>query len=483
MFVKTSGFAPDYDPTTPGILTAVTNVIPSQRGVRAAPTAHDPGVDALASECFGAALVRKLDNTSRLFAGVATALYELAGASWTDVTRAVGGAYAASADSRWRFAQFGDVSLAVNKSNALQASSSGAFANVTGAPSASIVETVGEFVFLFDTTDGTFGDSKDRWWCSAIRDHTNWTPAIATQCATNRITSIPGRIRAGRRFGDRIVVYKERGISIGTYTGPSEFIWSFADIPGDIGAVSHEAVVNLGLSHVFMSPEGFYRFDGVQVSPIDNPVHNWWRDRVNKTYVYRAAALHDRDNSIIYWFYPTVSATLDEALAWDYRSDNWGLISLSIEAAVRFVETGLTYDGFGTPYATFDDAPLIAYDSATWEAGAESPSFFNTSHDLQKLTGVAGGWSLTTGDFGDDEAVTMLARVTPRYITAPSAPSLTHGYRASLDGALADDGAIVLADGRWDTLREARYHRATVAGSGAFELLGFNAALDVVGDE
>lgn len=483
MFVPLLGFAPDADPTTPGILVDCSNVIPTQRGLKAAPSAFDQGISALASECLGAALLRKLDNTARLIAGTATALYELNGTSWTDRTRTVGGAYALGSDDRWRLAQFGDVSLAAAKSDTLQASSSGAFADISGAPKAAIVETVGEFVFLFNTNEGTFGDSPDRWWCSAIRDHTNWTPAIATQCATNRITSIPGRIRAGKRFGDRVIVYKERGMSIGTYTGPSDFIWAFADLPGDIGAVSQEVVVNLGNAHLFLSAEGFYVFDGVQATPIDNDVREWWRGRVNKTYLYRATAMHDRDNSRVIWWYPTVNNVLDEALVYNYRSQRWGLLSLSVEAVVRYVASGLTYDGFGTSYATFNDAPLIPYDSPIWESGSESAGLFDTSHELMTLSGPPGSWSMTTGDFGDDNLVTLLSDARPRFITAPTAATFTHQYRDQLDASLASNAAVSLLDGRWDALQEARYHRASLAGSGAFEILGFNAALEPTGAE
>ena len=39
---------------------------------------------------------------------------------------------------------------------------------------------------------GTYGDQPDRWWCCAIGNTSDWTPAVATQCATARLTDAPG---------------------------------------------------------------------------------------------------------------------------------------------------------------------------------------------------------------------------------------------------------------------------------------------------
>ena len=82
---KLLGFVPDAEPTTPGILTSVTNMIPWEQGMRGAPRGATPsGVPALAAECRGAAVVTKLDDTRRIFAGTATKLYELSAGAWVD---------------------------------------------------------------------------------------------------------------------------------------------------------------------------------------------------------------------------------------------------------------------------------------------------------------------------------------------------------------------------------------------------------------
>src|SRR5512139_2415197 len=127
------GYAPDLDPATPGVLTSVTNVVPSQRGMKGAPTGGSTGYAALAAECRGAAVLTKLDGTARFIAGTAVKLYEGASAAWTERTRGGGtpSNYTTGSAGRWRFAVFGNSVLAVNGrgADALQRSPTDVFAD------------------------------------------------------------------------------------------------------------------------------------------------------------------------------------------------------------------------------------------------------------------------------------------------------------------------------------------------------------------
>src|SRR3990167_8205513 len=287
--MKLLGYAPDIDQTTPGAIISCSNFIPNHRAMEAAPAAQNIGAAALAAACRGCATTIETDNTFRVWAGTATKLYELSSTTYTDRTRTVGGDYALGSEEIWRFAQFGNATLAVAKSDTLQVSDTTTFANVTGAPKASIVETVGNFVFLFNTNEATYGDSPNRWWCAALGGYTDWTPSIATQCVTDILTSVPGRIYAGKRFGNQVVVYKERGMYIGTYVG-APAVWDFQLIPGDAGCSSQEAVVNIGTPdnpvHIFMGNNDFWRFDGARPIPLGGPLRNTVFSELSETYAY-----------------------------------------------------------------------------------------------------------------------------------------------------------------------------------------------------
>ena len=124
-----SGFTPDVDPATPGVVVEATNVIPHPAGMKGAPAPVSvAGVPALAAECRNAAVATLLAGTRRVFAGTAERMYELSGGAWADVSRA--GNYSLGSDDRWSYVQFGDATLCSNKSTTIQRSNgSGAFAD------------------------------------------------------------------------------------------------------------------------------------------------------------------------------------------------------------------------------------------------------------------------------------------------------------------------------------------------------------------
>jgi len=476
--VQLVGYAPDLPPTTPGVLTECTNMIPTVRGMKGGPSLQEPSgiTGALAAACQGGATVRKLDESVRVFAGTSTDLYEIAGGSWTERTRASGGDYSLGSDLRWRFAQFGDVSLAVAKSDTLQSSSSGAFADVADAPKAGVVEVVGQFVFLGDTNETTFGDSPNRWWCSAKGDYTDWTPAISTECTTGLITSTPGKIRAIKRFGPHVVIYKQRSIHLGIYAGQPS-IWSFdREISSQVGALSHEAVADVGTPeeprHIFMGFDDFYEFNGGRPRPIGQ---GWVKEQVfselNQTYSERAIALHDRANSVVYFFYPSgANNNPDKCVVYNYKTQRWGRADRSVEFAMEYSSVGLSYDDLGDTYATYDDLPDISYDSTVWTAGAPLPAVFNTSHTLQTLDGESTSSGFSLGDFGDDEQFTTVLRVRPRFFTAPTAASLVNKYRNNLGDSLTTGATTSLSNGKFDLKRSARWHSLDFTFTGPTEL-------------
>ena len=125
----------------------------------------------------------------RFFVGTVSQISEGVAGAWSNVSRGLG--YSVGGN-RWRFAQFGNDSVAANKSCVLQRSTGASFADLV-APKASFCETVAGFVILADCNDaGTglatgFGDQSDRWWCCGINDVTTWTPSLATQCASGRL--------------------------------------------------------------------------------------------------------------------------------------------------------------------------------------------------------------------------------------------------------------------------------------------------------
>lgn len=324
-------FLPDAPRDTPEVLTEV-EAVPTVRGYAGSPTVINGGYAALSAACNGAALIFKLDGSMRIFAGTQSKLYEGSGGTWTDRSRA--GSYT-TGDIRWCFAQFGDTTLAINKATVLQSSTSGAFADVANAPKAAVMETVGGFVMLANTDDsglsitgGPNAEQGNRWWCSQLFNATGtWAPSAATQATTGLLVSSPGKIVALKRLGDQVVAYKQRAIHVGQYVGPPDvFDWQL--VPGEIGTWSNEAVVSTGTAHLFIGYENVYRFDGSRPVPIGDGIREWFFARLNKSYAYLIAGIHDRNTSTVWWWYPSGSnTTLDSVLIYNYAADRFGHIS------------------------------------------------------------------------------------------------------------------------------------------------------------
>jgi hypothetical protein len=382
------------------------------------------------------------------------------------------------------------VALAASKTDIIQASTSGAFVNVSASPpiKAALIETVGYFVMAANTNETAYGDSPSRWYCSALGTYDNWTPSVNTQCATGTLDAAAGPILALKRFGETVIAYKLRSMFQGQYVG-QPLIWVWPQIPGDVGALSNEAVVDIGTPeapvHAFMAENDFYIYDGARpVSIGTNAVRDKVYGELNRSRQGVAIAQHDRARSLIRWYYPTVdSVNPDKCVVWNYRTNKWGRDDRQVEAAPDFVTPGMIYDQIGSSYATYDSLPDVPYDSLFVSASTAKTAFFDTSHILKTLDGIPVSGSITTGDIGDDEIFTCLTRVRPRFVTTPVSASLTNYYRNILGSSLSADAGAALNNGKFDFEREARWHRLLMQFNGPTEISGFVVSAEVGGSE
>jgi hypothetical protein len=474
------GFAPDLDPATPGVITDCDDLLPTVRGFKSMPAQVATTYPALAAECLGAAIVVKLDATTRLFAGTDTKLYEGASTSWTDVS--VGAGTYTSGEKRWRFAQFGNTTIATNYLDAMQSSSSGAFANVTG-PKAKCIDAAAGFVMVADTNEGTYGAQSDRWWCSAFQDASDWTPAVATQCTTGRLIESPGPIRAMKALGSDFVAYKDRAMFLGRYVGsPAVFEWT--QLPGEIGAAAQEAVVSVGSQHIFVGYEDIYIFDGSRPVAIGAPIKKWFFDNLNKPYRYRIHGMHERSASRVWFFFNKgTSTSLNAAIVYNYVSGQWGYLTLDVETPIEYLTGLITYNTLGDYFSTYNDLPSVSYDSPFWTQTAPVPAIFDTTHTIKLFSGASAGCSITTGDYGDDAQYSLLTRARLRCITSPTSATATNYTKAVAGDSLTTGSTPTMSDGRFDFLASSRWHRLKYDLVGDAEVVGHDLYLVREGTE
>ncbi len=482
-------YRPDDDPTQPGIITSGNGFVAVERGIKAAPTPVSTLLPALTGACRGAHLANKLDGTTRFFAATATKLYEASITVWTD--RSSGGGSYSTVNDRWRFTQFGDVTVAASKQNLLQVSTTGAFAPIAGSIRADIVETVGLFVLAFNTDDtagvGLYGDRPHSWWCSGLSNHTTWTPNIATQAATGILTSVNGKITAAKRFGTQVVVYKRDGMYLGQYAGPP-FIWEFLDIPSDTGTWCQESVVSIGTpeqpKHFFVGRNDFYVFDGGRPVPVGQGVRETFFRELNTQEADQICLLHDRNEASVYVFYPKGSSTIpNAALVWHYNDGRWGVDNRTIEYATEYSAQSLTYGDLGTYYSTYGSLPNSPYGEAFISVASSIPAIFNSSHVVQTLNGSASLGHIISGDYGDDINYGLLRRVKPTWLQKPTSASLSTFGRRNLGDALSTGPVAEMYDSRFDVLSANRWHRLRIDTVGDFEMSRYEVDIVPAGKE
>lgn len=462
------GFAPDVDPTTAGVLVDCSNLIPFEGGFRGAPVATSVGADALAAACRGIAAVTNLSGSRRVIAGTSTKLYELGTTAWTDVSR--GASYTLGTDDRWSFIQYADATLAATPSAPIQRSTSGAFADIAGAPSAKIIEAAQGFAVAFNTSS-----FADEWYCSAYLDDTNWTLSVSNQCVKGRLIGGSGAITAARRFGDNIVAYKSGSMFVGTYVGAPE-VWRWAQVSTDVGCVGQDAVVDTVVGHVFVGRDNVYIFDGTTPRPIaTGTIRKWLFDDMAGVSQFKTILLWDRPRHLVWIYYASAggSGAVNRCAVYHVLTQKWGLAHATVEAVVSYTSPTFTYDGGSVLVTTYDASPSISYDSLTWISGATSSAVVNSSHQIASLTGECVSSSWTTGDVGDDEGYRTCKNLRVRYLSAPTTSTAT-GYTKDAEGDLTATGSSSSqADGRHNMRQTARFHRFKVDTTGDYTVTAF----------
>lgn len=493
------GFEPDTNNSTPGVITSCENLIPTLVGYKTAKDAADVGMDALDSDCITAAVAELLDGSRRLFAGTADKIFERSGTAWTDRS---GSAYAATKDSPWEFAQFGNSTIAATAANKIQRSTGAAFADLVSIKAKHVCATKG-FVIIAGTDEATYGKQDDRWWCSALNNETDWVPSIATQCTTGRLIDSPGEILAIKTLGQDLVVYKDSSIYVGRYSGPPG-VWDWRLIPGRVGVASPSSIIDIGNVHLFIGREDLYLFDGNYPQALNSPIKEWLYDRIDKPYMSRVTHMYDPYEALVYFFYAAGSTDgiANECLVYNHKSNKFGRFNPIYGKAAdttKFITglnfVGKTWDGWSPGYTwdtlpivgkTWDDWPPVTYDSHYWSASERSPAYFAKDRKIYSLTGTPYKSKFESWHVGSaDEKPSSFRRIRPVYKEIPHPDAVpAHTITASLYGKPASRTDFTLRktqdlkNGKIDVMSTAQWHHFKFDITGACEFIAMD--LDVV---
>ena len=282
--------------------------------------------------------------------------------------------------------------------------------------------------------------------------------------------AVEGAIQAALTLGDYVVAYKNRAVFIGVFAG-APVVWQWNLVPGgECGAVGQEAVCDIGGAHFIVGNDNFWIFDGTRPIPLGNGiVRQWFLNNSNPTYRYRTKAIYDKQNNLVRVNYPSngSAGNCDACLIYHVTAKKWGRADVAIEAPINYIASGVTIDGLDAYASTVNALPNIPVDSQYWLAGGQVPAYFNTSHQLVSINGATGASSVTTGDMGDDDTLSVLDRFRMRYVTSPATAVATGFCKINEGDALTAGAANAINDGKFDLRQTGRFHRVRIDMTGS----------------
>lgn len=431
-----------------------TNVVPIASGYAPFPLAVD--YSNAASETLLNVGTGKFSNVTQLFAGGATKLFKFNSTTLNldDVSK-VGGYNTAS----WDFEQFGDVLLAANGIDKIQAwtvNSSTVFADLAAAaPAAKYVTVVRDFVVAANLDDGA-NPTKVQW--SDIADETDWTPSASSQ-SDFQIIPDGGNI-TGITGGEIGLIFLERSVVRMSYIG-SPFFFQFDTISRNLGCRYSGSIAQYGQVAYFLSDDGFYSCDGQVIMSIGNEkVDRYFFNNLDLNKVSTISTAIDPIRKLVVWNYPTVSQTRS-LLIYNWQLKRWSQAETTVDYIASAASTSYTLEGLDA-FGTLDTL-TSSLDSPLW-AGGYFLFAGVSGTNIITFTGANSTANLVTGDIEQGyNSIVTLGRV---QIDNGSA-SVAVASRKELDDTITfSSAATTSSEGRASLRSYGRYHRLEVIPSG-----------------
>ena len=277
-------------------------------------------------------------------------------------------AYVTPTDQRWRFTQFGNVIVAANGKNRIQAfnlNSSSTFQDIAAdAPQSRYVTVVRDFVVSGYVNGSTIYPSRVQW--SALGDESSWTTSATTQADFQDIPD--GGSVVGLTGGEFGLVFLDRSIHRMSYIG-SPLIFQFDNISRNLGCFEANSIVQYGGTSFFLSDDGFYACDGQQVLPIGNEkVNRFFFDDADQGILEKMSAAVDPERKLVVWAYASNdSATPDKLIIYNYQTGKWTSGATNVNRVATSSTPTFTLEGldiFGNV-----DTITSSFDSRIWLGG------------------------------------------------------------------------------------------------------------------
>ena len=313
--------------------------------------------------------------------------------------------YTTPTDQRWRFTQFGNVIVAANGGNRLQAfnlNSSTTFQDVAvDAPQSRYITVVRDFV-----VSGYQSSYPNRVQWSALGDESSWTTSATTQADFQDIPD--GGSVVGITGGEFGLVFLDRSIHRMSYIG-SPLIFQFDNISRNLGCYEANTIIQYAGTTFFLSDDGFYACDGQNILPIGNEkVNRFFYNDIDEGLLPLMSAAVDPFRKLVIWAYASNnSATVNKLLIYNFETKKWTSGTTTVSRIATSSTPTVVLEGLDV-YGNLDTI-LTSFDSRLWLGGkAQFAGVRNTK--IVTFSGTAMTATIETGDIevpGATSAITM----------------------------------------------------------------------------
>lgn len=392
-------FAPDRAVFDPSASSTLQNVLPKANSFGPFPSLVTIST-ALSERPQGTILAYVANGNYQLYVGSASKLWKFDSATlgWTDVSKL--GGYTTSAETLWSFAQFGNLVIATNGSDAVQyidVTVATQFADLSAdAPKAKFVTTLGDFVILGNLTS----DERAIQWCG-LADATFWTPGQRS----SDFQSFPdgGEIVSIIGGASGLLVLQNELIRQGALALDTPLVMTFEETLINHGCLSPRSAVPTGHGTFYLSDDGFYKYNVPPEAVGRERVDNFFLDDVVRSEIYHMYGNEDPNRKIVYWAYRSTSNTTpwsyDKVLLYHYGIDKWTTLDPGVlmTGLIDMAGVGYTLDSLSSLGIGLDSLPF-SLDSRAWSGGSPALAAFDSNYKLGFFSGTPMEAKLQTAD-------------------------------------------------------------------------------------
>jgi hypothetical protein len=188
---------------------------------------------------------------------------------------------------------------------------------LTNAPEANAIMVTDERIIM---ALGADGDPRKIEWCDA-EDNTVWTPA-ATNLAGGKLLQTNGRLMCGKRVRGGYLIFTDTDVHLSVFSGLPN-VYDFERLASGCGIISQQGVAVVGSDAYWMTPNGFWSYNGAAQSLISDIGDDLFRT-INLGQSSKVNAVHNSTFGEIWWFYPSSSSIeCDRYVIYNYREGHW----------------------------------------------------------------------------------------------------------------------------------------------------------------